>query len=354
MIKSESVSSRILALILVSATLSVGASMFPTAVAADTTSVRTQQLLPTTGNSCVPLSMYGFTPYLYEGALHSFEFTVTDDSYVAISGAAGGTRLPFNVMTRWRDASGALRIHVDVQTTTIQKGLGLSVTLLSAKGVGQPICVSVVSLSISPTAEVVPIQEAPTTGTTPATSGGTSGGSSSVTSPRGEAPGGVGGETTSTSTPGPTATTSRAESPSAIASLQDRLFEQCAAGGAFRLWIILLVIYVLIMVPAVFGQLPAPQTFSPGQRSATILVPFALIIVFWYAVESCRASLWMPVTALVIALLGLLGVYRNDPRVTPYIARVRTFGEGSKPKETTPVKKDTVIITPPPTKGPGA
>ena len=354
MIKNESVSSRILALILVSATLCAGASMFPTAVTADTASVRTQQLLPTAGNSCVPLSMYGFTPYIYEGALHSFEFTVTDDSYVAISGSAGETLLPFNVMTRWRDVSGALRIHVDVQTITALNGLELSVTLLSAKGVGQPICVSVASLSISPVAGVVPVQETPATGTTPATSGGTGGSGSPITPPRGETPAGAGGETTSTSTPGPVATTSGAESPSAIASLQDRLFEQCAAGGAFRLWTVLLVVYALIMVTAVFGQLPAPQTFSPGQRSATILVPFALLLVFWYFVESCRANLWMPVTALVIALLGLLGVYRNDPRVTPYIARVRTFGEGPKPKETTPVKKDTVIITPPPTKGPGA
>ena len=352
MFKNESALSRMMVVILVSAILSAGTSIFPAAATADTVAVQTQQLLPATGGSCIPLSVYGFTPYIYDNSLHSFDFTVTDESYVAISGLVESTSLSFQLMTRWKDASGALRIHVDVPTTPVTDGLSLSVTLLSAKGVGQPICISVATMSISATGQgIVPAPGTPIgTPVPPSSSGGGAAAPVVKTPTQGQTPGGAGGGSTSTPSVSPTTTSATGSSPSALASIQDRLVEQCAAGGAFRLWIVLLAVYALIMITAVFGQLPAPQTYSRGQRMATIIVPFALLLGFWYVVESCRATVWAPGVALLIALLGLLGVHRNDARIATYISRLSSSaGSASEKKETAaPPKKETVMITPPP------
>src|SRR3989344_4948306 len=145
---SGSITLRIAAAAFISATFCVSLSAFPSAIAADTISTETRQVFPTGSNTCVPLSAYSFTPYIYEGALHSFEFTVPDNSYVALTGSVGNTPIPFRFMTRRGDAADALRVHVDISTTPIPGMLPLSVTLMSARG-GQSVCMSTVVMTTS-------------------------------------------------------------------------------------------------------------------------------------------------------------------------------------------------------------
>ena len=142
---------RIVAITLISVMFSVAFAAFPGGAAADISSVRTQQLLPVGGNTCTPLSAYDFAPYVYDKTLHSFAFTVSNSSYVALAGSVGGTSVPFYLMTRHGDAMGALRVHVDIPTTPVSEGLLLSVTLVSAQGGGQPVCMSTVSMMVSGT-----------------------------------------------------------------------------------------------------------------------------------------------------------------------------------------------------------
>src|SRR3989344_5417979 len=99
--------------------------------------VQTAQLLPPGANTCAPAVVSGFTPYMYEGALHSFEFTVADSSYVAIVASVGSIDIPFNQMSRQVTQSG-VRIHADLATTPIRAALPITVTMLSAKGGANP------------------------------------------------------------------------------------------------------------------------------------------------------------------------------------------------------------------------
>src|SRR3989344_6150595 len=62
--------------------------------------VSTQQVLPPGGSACAPTSAVNFTPYIYEGELHSFEFTLPDASYVALLGSVGHTPISSQQMTR--------------------------------------------------------------------------------------------------------------------------------------------------------------------------------------------------------------------------------------------------------------
>jgi hypothetical protein len=84
----------------------------------------------------------------------------------------------------------------------------------------------------------------------------------------------------------------------------------CAAGGALRLWLILLVAYALIVIAAIVGQPRMPVAMRTQEWTAAIIVvPFLLLFGLWYFVESCRTSAWIPVLATVIALGGLSAAF---------------------------------------------
>src|SRR3989338_9088495 len=135
----------ILAIIITGVGIVATSVVFPSHVSAAEVSVQTAQLLPPGSNTCAPLAASGFTPYVYDNALHAFELTLQDSSYVAVVGTVGNTNIPLNQMGRRIDASGALRVHVDLPTTPIGRTLPITITFLSAKGPGLPVCVSVVT-----------------------------------------------------------------------------------------------------------------------------------------------------------------------------------------------------------------
>src|SRR3989344_2331414 len=146
---STAVAIRSVLTLLVIGTLAVLVGLtLPSKTFAAEVSVQTAQLLPPGSNTCAPLPVSGFTPYVYNGALHAFEFSVSDSSYVAIAGSAGNTSIPFNQMTRRIEASGTLRVHADMATTPIRGSLTVNVTMLSSKGAGQPVCISIISTTI--------------------------------------------------------------------------------------------------------------------------------------------------------------------------------------------------------------
>ena len=55
---------------------------------------------------------------------------------------------------------------------------------------------------------------------------------------------------------------------------------------------------------------------TPERIATIILVLLLLLLGFWYFSVSCRAALWMPLVAFLIAVLGLLAAFWNHPRVT--------------------------------------
>jgi hypothetical protein len=98
----------------------------------------------------------------------------------------------------------------------------------------------------------------------------------------------------------------------AVASASNvKFFESiCSGNNAYRLWFILLVIYMLIVGIVVFAE-PWFLESSVLSSTAAILVPLILLLAFWYFSASCRAASWIPVVGCVIAIVGLFLAFRE-------------------------------------------
>lgn len=291
---------------------------------------QTRQVLPVGGNACAQVFATNLTSYVYDGALHSFEFTISDPSYVAIIGSVGNTSIPFNLMTRKTDASGLLRIHVDVYPAPVSGGLPVSVTMLSARS-GSPVCMTVVSTNVVSTSNLTPIPYTP-----------------SVSAPAPTTVANAPAKPTATAAPKPTAsspvpttqkvlTTSTATG-SVVSTFQDSFRNICTSdASAYRLWLILLVLYMLVVGAVLWAEFPMSVAWArtPERIATIILVLLLLLLAFWYFSISCRAALWMPLVAFLVAVLGLLAAFWNHPRVTQLLLIQETK------------KAPDVIVTPP-------
>lgn len=287
----------IISVLLFSTVISLGLPIYAAAA------TNTAQLLPPGGNSCKSVSITGFTPYIYEGALHSFEFNASDSAYIGIGGSIGNTNIPFNQITRKVDASGTTRIHVDVPTTPIRGNLTVSLTMLSAAGKSEPVCITIYSTGVASNGSV----QAPAPTPAPSPSPTPSSTVRPTPTPAPSAPTPI----TPTSVPATTsAPTSTATTVAPMATVQNMLKDMCTNGGALRIWLVLLVVYALIVVVAIVGQPQLPQALRSQEWTATaIVVPFLLLFAFWYFVEGCRTSAWIPVIATIIALAGLSAAF---------------------------------------------
>ena len=327
---------QLLLFVLASVAFSIVLAAFPLKAFALDAVTQTRQVLPVGGNACTQVSATNFIPYIYDGALHSFEFTVSDPSYVALIGSVGNTSIPFNVMTRKMDASGMLRVHVDVPTSPVFGTLPVTVTMLSARS-GSPVCLTVVSANVVSGLETIPYTPSTTVPTTPTVSAAPT--TPSVTSAPKPA----------SSDPIPTTqkvlTTSTATG-SVVSTIQNPFKNMCSSdASAYRLWLILLVLYMLIVGALLWAEFPmsVPWARTPERIATAILVLLLLLLAFWYFSISCRAALWMPLVAFLVAVLGLLAAFWNHPRVTQMLL-IQETKPTSAPK---PISAATTIITPP-------
>lgn len=296
-------------------TFAVASILLSTAFPASTSAaVRTAQLIPPGGNECVQIPVHNFTPYIYDGALHSFEFTVPDGAYVGISGAVGETAIPYNQITRRIEPSGALRVHVDTPTTPVRGILNIGITMLSSEGPGEPVCVSIFSTGLA----IDGTMHAPAPASKPAPSPAPA---PVVVTPKPVSPTPEPQAPTPAPQAKPTSTQAAptATSVSPFISVQKALKDVCGNdSNALRLWVVLLIVYALIVLAAIFGQSKLPAALQTQEWVATaIVVPFLLLFALWYFAEACRSSAWIPVVATVIALAGLSAAFweRKGPTV---------------------------------------
>lgn len=269
---------------------------------------------------------------MYDGALHSFEFTVTDPSYVAIASSVGNTQVPINFITRRIDASG-VRVHVDIYSTSVSGTMPVTMTLLSSRP-GGPTCISVVATTVTgpatATSAAAPVTQPyavqPTHPTTPTVS--------AIPAPKVQA---------KAQPVAPNAFSWKAKAPSSTVisgSMQNILKNLCSSdAGAYRTWLILLVLYALVVGGLLWLEFPMSWAWAktPERVATLILVALVLLLGFWYLVASCRAALWMPLLAFVIAVLGLLAAFWNHPRVTELLLLEQKTQKAA-------------IVTPPPAK----
>lgn len=279
----------------------LGSASIPSTALADEIRTQTIQVLPPGGTTCAPVSAMSFTPYIYDGALHSFDFTMPDASYVALIGTVGEQSVPFHHMTRRIDAAGMLRVHVDINSVPLTGTLPITVTLLSAKGSGQPVCAAVVNILVGSGPIQQPGTPAPSA---PATNVPSSGSTNEPTD--------------SETVPVPTPPTPTVPTPTATTATSSGLGTLCSTqSSAIGLWIILLVFYAVLVAALLWANWPTSWAWvrTPEWLTAGMLVPLILLLAFWYAVASCRGAWWLPVVAVAIAIVGLFTAFWNHPRV---------------------------------------
>ena len=308
--------------------------MLPVKASALEVNTQTQQILPFGPNTCAPIQIGNFTPYIYNNNLSSFEFVVSDPAYVAVIGSVGNTSIPLRYMTRSMDVSGGIRYHIDINDTPIIGTVPVTVTLLSAR-TGAPVCASVISVNLG-SGQVVstPIYSGtPTTVTHPVKT------IPVVTTPA-----------ATTSGEGSTATGTNAGAPVVSSGMENPLKGLCASeASAYRLWLILLVIYALIVGGLLWLEFPMSWSWAktPERVASIMLLLLVLLLAFWYLSSACRAALWMPLLAFLIAILGLLAAFWNHPRVTQLLLIEETVAS-KKLLITPPPPAKPVIITPAP------
>jgi len=306
--------------------------ILPVKASALEVNTQTQQILPLGGNTCSPIEVTNFTPYVYNNNLSSLEFTVSDPAYVAVVGSVGNTSIPLRYMTRSMDVSGGVRYHIDVDNTPLTGTVPVTVTLLSAR-TGSPVCASVISVNLG-SGEVVstPIYTGNPTTVTPAPV---------TTAPNVTAP------TATTSGEGNMTTATSSGAPVVSSGMENPLKGLCTSeASAYRLWLILLIIYALVVGGLLWLEFPVSWNWAKTpERVATImLVLLVLLLGFWYVSSACRAALWMPLLAFLIAILGLLAAFWNHPRVTQLLL----IEQKASPVITPLPPAKPVIITPPP------
>lgn len=278
----------------------------PAFASADTIKSETLTFIPAPGASCVPLQATNFNAFVYDGALHSFEFTVPDASYVAVGGSVGEGVVPFWLTSRRVDQTGALRIHVDLPTTPVVSTLPATINLLSSKN-GQPTCVSTISMSITPRS-----------GLTGGTTSNPVGVPSPVSVPA----------TTPVTTPAPIKDTPVVEAPAktegvvsapipaAISSTQAFIAKLCTYNNGSQVWALLLALYALIVAAALLTPIRSIWGIEEWVlRLGAVAIPLGFLIAFWFVAESCRAGYMSLIASLIVGGAGAYGVYRTQPAI---------------------------------------
>ncbi len=293
-------------------------------------SAQTVQLLPpNVGNTCPQLQTPIFKAYVYDNAVNSFDVTIADPSYVAIAGTIGETQIPFNLMTRFVDASGILHMHVDTEAVSVRGTLPVTLTLLSVRP-DKTVCAATISATLVGSSS----------GSSVSSPTGSGSGQSTYTPPaKGQKPvmgkpDVVGGIIDTKSPDGEVVKS---------VGIQNALAMVCAtASGATRLWTVLLAVYLLIVAATILAQ-PSnkPSDQSSVLLGAAIVIPLIVLLGVWGSAASCRVGMWAPIAALAIAAVGFALGFRNHNQFS------KTFTPVQAPKSP-PMPSTKPLITPPP------
>ena len=207
-------------------------------------------------------------------------------------------------------------MHVDINSIPIHGTLPIKITLMSARA-GQPVCMSVVSIELvsGSAAPVVSARPSNSTAVAPTHAPAVISSGMVNTSSLGKGP--ASGKAPTSSMSESIGSTSAVSGVSVVGMMQNPFRNICAAhGGAYRLWLVLLVLYALLVAVILWIELPAPWSWprTPEWLVVEIIIPLILLLAFWYFSVGCRAAWWMPVVAALIALAGLFAAFWEHPR----------------------------------------
>ncbi|MEN9561596.1 MAG: hypothetical protein RIQ56_869 [Candidatus Parcubacteria bacterium] len=245
------------------------------------------------------VSVTNFTPHVYDGALHSFDFEISDPAYVVLNARAGDSSYGFQYATRWM-AEGSRRIHVDVSSVDLlSRDAPIEVLLVSAQS--GTICTTTyreVVPRVLPPRPDSPISQSNNYPTTPVVP---SPGDSNTGSATGELPGSNGQE-------GEGGDSNQSGEAMFVGALHS-LGNLCVTGGSNRLWIVLIVLFALFTFVLMMQKTDLLGIKTLEWHSALLLLIFLGLIAFWYFSRACRAGSWVPIVAACITLCGLVGLF---------------------------------------------
>ena len=266
------------------------------------TAVSVDQVLPPQGESCAVLGATDIRTFIYDGALHSFEIGVSDPSYVAVAAQVGEQTVPFNQITRHLDGSGNLTLHVDVATTPLVSDTPVSITLMAVQQ-GNITCVATVSSIIAAQEPgTVPINRPAVPADDYVYLRQDTVHEPVVTSAPGQGP-------------GQPATEEKPLKPvPSLVTATHALGDACkTTTGASKLWTVLLVLYAIFVALLAYLR-RGHEHESPWSIPLTVL-GFLGLLLLWYLSAACRTGAWAPISATIIACLGLIAMtFEEDPK----------------------------------------
>lgn len=251
-------------------------------------SVSAHQILPPDQQTCPVVGATDITPFVYDGALHSFDITVSDPSYVAIGAQVGDMAVGFNLITRWFDQNGGVRLHVDVPTTVLTADTPVAITLVSAHPGSRSITCVVTVTTVIPATTSNGHAGTGSSGSSsgPASAPGTSGGTTSHAQ-RPSYPWGHITYTTAKPAPQPTKPAATTTHIAPLVTATHSLGDACLkAGGPAKLWGILLVLYAVFVW--IISIMRGKDIESSDWNVGLVVAGFLGLLFFWYVSAACR------------------------------------------------------------------
>ena len=267
--------------------------LFVSPVSAAASTVLPMQVLPAgTGKSCAAVTFSDVEAHVYNGNLDSFDITLSDSSYVAVSTSVDNATVGYNYVSRWAYPDGSIKMHVDLQAIRMNKDVPVAITFLSAHADENG---NSITCMFNVPATIAAIEEAlgggaPSSGQEPSTS---------VPPPRPPTSGDAG-----TGEPEGTSSATSTYNPGIVAAMNS-LGNLCADGGATRLWVVLLVLFALFTFTLSAQKFEANSSVRDW-NIGLILAVFVGLLIFWYASAVCRTGPWAPAIATLITIVGLL------------------------------------------------
>lgn len=234
---------------------------------------------------CDAPTIENFTPYIYDGHLDSFNYTLDSTvgtSHLPLSVLINGEDVDLRYVSVWRNlGADRVLVHVDVPNhISLSENTVISVKNLQITQGPPPICMSGEVFHVNlpdaghnPISTVEPVTIVPTTDTTLVDV------DEVVETP--EIPDAIVITDTAATTDGAM---------------------QCSLIGKWQLPFAALIDVIVSLILILFMSVIASSNL---RLAAAVLVPPAIFIGFWYTLSACRSEVWFPILTIVLAIIVL-------------------------------------------------
>lgn len=235
-------------------------------------------------SSCTPPAISGFTPYIYEGELHSFDYFVDNQPgtrYLPLGVTINGTPIDLNYVSVWRNVgTDRIKVHVDVPFEDLNGGVAIGISVLQITQGPPPVCPTTASFHVNlPFSTPAPsAPEAPGAPSTPTTDPVTPIGPQQPTQPK------------TPETPG---------APVIPGTTTPREGKQCTE---LSLWWLALLIILDILISATLLLFMSFIVKTNARLIVAVLLPPIVFLGLWYFLNTCHTHIWFPIFAVLLGI----------------------------------------------------